>query len=201
MIETEWEQNSEQWIQERLGKPSASKFNMIVNQDGKRSGQRDKYMRELAGEIITGEQTKGFYNKAMADGHEREAESGNYYEITMGVELQKVGFCYKDEKKLFGASPDSLIINSDGGFETKNAQPTTQIARILDGWSGSEHHRQVQGCMLITSKKWWDLASYCRGMKQIVLRFERDQPFLEILEAELIMFSDDLHKLVAEIRG
>ena len=54
MIIIECEQNSEQWWQEKLGKPSASNASRIITNDGKPSKQREGYMFELAGEIITG---------------------------------------------------------------------------------------------------------------------------------------------------
>lgn len=198
MIICNHEQNSDEWIKERLGVPSASCFGKIVTASLSQSKQRQAYMYQLAGEIITGEQHKGYYGKAMERGHEREDESRGLYEIKRGVTVEQVGFCYKDESRLFGASPDGLV-GDDGGFETKNAEPHIQAERIHKGWNASEHHRQVMGCLLVTGRKWWDIQSYCRGMKEVVVRFNRDEGYLANLEAEIVSFSNDLKKLVKEI--
>ncbi len=199
MIITDHPQGSKEWIEERLGVPSASNFKKIVNKNGERSKQRFGYMYQLAGEIITGEQHKGYYGKQMELGNEREDESRSYFELTRGLEVKQVGFCYKDDNKLFGASPDGLI-NSYAGFESKNAEPHLQAQRIVEGWNDTDHHRQVQGCMLVSGRNLWYLVSYCRGMKQVVLEIKRDDDFIKKLEIELIMFHSDLMNLVDKIK-
>lgn len=199
MIITEWEQGTPEWIAERLGKPSSSCFDKIVTRTGQRSKQRQGYLYQLAGEIITGEQHKGYYGKQMERGNERESESKAYFELTTGFTVDVAGFCYKDEKRLFGASPDGLI-GDYAGFESKNAEPHLQAQRVIEGWKDTDHHRQVQGCMLVTGRKLWYLVSYCRGMKQVVLEIERDDEFCKKLEIELIMFNNDLMAIVEKLK-
>jgi hypothetical protein len=194
MIISEHEQNTPEWIQERLGTPSASQFSRIVNAKGERSGSRQKYMDELAGEIISGEQKAGYYNKSMEKGHERELENISMYEFNNNVDVVRVGFCWQDEKKMYGASPDGLV-GDDGLIECKNAEPHVQIERLRK-YTASEHHRQVQGQMLVTGRKWCDVVSYSRGFKPVVVRFERDPVFLLKLKIELMAFHEDLMKLV-----
>ncbi len=199
MIISKHEQNTPEWKNERLGCPSSSEFKRIVTSKGVRSDSRQKYMDELASEIITGEPTAKPKLKAFDLGHEREQENIDLYQFRNGVEITQVGFCWKDEKKLFGASPDTLV-NEDGLMEAKNSNGPQQINRILYGWTASEHHRQAQGQMLVTGRKYCDVVSYCRGMKTVTVRFERDEEFLKKLEVELILFHRDLMKLVDEIR-
>lgn len=199
MIITEWEQGTDEWKKERLGVPSSSNFKRIVTNKGERSNSRTGYLYELAGEKVTGESHKGYYGKQMERGNERENESRSYFEITWSVDVEQVGFCYKDEKKIFGASPDGLI-GIDEGFESKNADPHIQAERLDKGWKGTEYFCQCQGCMLVTGRKLWYLVSYCRGMKQYVVEIKRDEDFLRKLEIELIMFNNDLTKLVEKIK-
>jgi len=200
LIISEHKQNTPEWIAERLGCPSASEFKRIVTAKGVRSESRGKYINELASEIITGERAASYKNKAMDQGHEREQENIDLYKFRNGCEITQVGFCWKDENKLYGASPDALV-NDDGLMEAKNSNGAQQIDRILHGWTAAEHHRQAMGQMLVTGRKWCDVVSYCRGMKTVTVRFERDEKFLEILEFELIMFNDELMELVDKIRG
>ena len=191
-------QGTDEWFKARLGIPSASNFNKIMTAKCEPSKQREKYLYQLAGEIITGRPHEGFKNKRMEEGNENESASRTIYEFTHGVRIEQVGFC-KTDSGLYGCSPDGLV-GSDGGFETKNASPHIQAERLYKGWTGSEHHRQVHGCMLVTGRKWWDLVSNCSGMKQVVIRFERDDDFLYALDLELKKFCSDLKKIVEKIK-
>ncbi len=197
MIESPHCQNTPEWESERLGLPTASCFGKIVTSTGKQSKSRTKYLYELAGERITGEKKPGYYGKSMEKGHERENESRLLYGIQSGVKIETVGLCYKDEKKLFGGSPDGLI-GEDGIWENKNAEGHVQLERLFEGWNGSEHHRQNQGNLYITGRNYCILTSYCRGMKPINIVIERDEKFLKILEEELHYFVHDLERMVKE---
>ncbi len=199
MIISEADQNTDAWIQERLGKPSASCFKEIVTTNGGRSKSRTKYLYRLAGEQISGEQYKGFYSKDMELGHEREDEARRQYGFRNGVTVQEVGFCYYDERRLFGASPDGLV-GDFGGFENKNAAPHIQIERLEEGWSGKEHYQQVQGALFVLGREWWDLNSYCRGMEPVTVRFDRDEEFIKALHHELLIFCSDLEEMVVRNR-
>lgn len=195
MIILECEQNSPEWEAARLGIPTASNFDKIVTSKGERSKQREKYLFELAGERITGEAKSGYTNANMDRGHEREDESRSMYSFVTGVEVQRVGFCYFDEKKEFGCSPDGLV-GEDGGFETKDAAPHIQIDRLKNGWSKAQYLQQVQGSICVTGRKWWDLQSYSRGIKPVVIRFERDDDFIKKLAIEIRLFNNELKTIV-----
>jgi hypothetical protein len=188
-------QNTPEWDNVRCGKPTASQFDRVVTTTGARSKQREKYLYELAAERITGERKEGYKNAAMDRGHEREGESRQAYEFINGVKVDLVGFCFFDENKQFGCSPDGLI-GEDGGFETKDTAPHIQIERLENGWSRADHFQQVQGGLLVTGRKWWDLVSYSRGIQPIIVRFERDEDFIKKLQIELILFSNDLNTIV-----
>ena len=195
MILLECDQNSETWEKARLGIPTASCFEQIITTTGACSKQREKYLYKLAGEKISGEKSTGYYGKSMATGHEREDESRQLYSFIHDVEVVQVGFCFYDEKKEFGASPDGLI-GENGGFETKNAEPHVQLERLEKGWSPADHFQQIQGGLLVTGREWWDLVSYSRGLKPIIKRFYRDEQFIKKLHIEIKLFIHDLNALV-----
>ena len=188
-------QNTPEWDKVRLGIPTASQFDRIVTTTGARSKQREKYLYELAGEKITGERKEGYKNAVMDRGHEREDESRKAYEFINGVKVDLVGFCFYDEKKEFGCSPDGLI-GEAGGFETKDTSPHIQIERLECGWSQADHFQQVQGGLYVTGRKWWDLVSYSRGIEPIIIRFYRDEIFIKKLAVELQLFVNDLNTIV-----
>jgi hypothetical protein len=188
-------QGSPEWLKLRLGVPSASNFDKIVTTKGERSKQREKYLYELAGEKITGERANTYKNEHMERGNEREEESRRAYEYINDVTVEQVGFCFYDEKREFGCSPDGFVCEY-GGFETKDALPHVQIERLEKGWKGTEHFCQVQGNLYVTGKEWWDLVSYSRGIKPIIIRIYPDDTFIRNLSIELRMFINDLNKLV-----
>ena len=55
------------------------------------------------------------------------------------------------------------------------------------------------GCLLATGFDWWDIVSYCPGMKPVIKRFYRDEKFLELLENEINVFCDELDEIVRAI--
>ncbi len=188
-------QGSIEWYAIRCGIPSASSFDKIVTTKGERSKQREKYLYELAGERITGEPKSGYTNAHMDRGHEREPESRAMYEFINDCEVEIVGFCFLDEKKEIGCSPDGLV-GEVGGFETKDALPHIQIERLEKGWSDADYFQQVQGSLYVTGREWWDLVSFSRGIKPIIKRFTRDEEFIKKLAIELKLFVNDINKLV-----
>ena len=195
MIVLNCEQNSPEWEAARLGIPTASCFDKIITTKGVISKQRKKYLFIKAGERISGETRETYKNSFMDKGHEREDESRKLYEFINNVQIDRPGFCYFDDKKEFGCSPDGLI-GEDGGFENKNAEADIQLERLENGWEGMEHYQQVQGCLYVTNRLWWDLISYSRHLDPVVVRFERDEEFIKKLAIEIQIFIKDLNKLI-----
>jgi len=192
MIVSPHPQRSIQWLDEHLGLPTASCFKKIITTRGKPSESADKFIDELAGEYITKRHTKRFVSMKMKLASEREPDARSLYSLMTRNEVEEVGLCYKDEHKKFGASPDGLI-EPGGGFETKDAEPHIQIMRRRTKWNGMEHFQQVQGCLYVCEREWWDLQSYCEDMIPIIIRFYRDEKFIRALEEILSKFCDDLY--------
>ena len=82
------EQNSDAWIQARLGLPTASMFSAILAKgEGK---TRKSYLYKLAGEIITGEPTESYTNGYMERGHAMEGEARELYSFMHDAEPVRV---------------------------------------------------------------------------------------------------------------
>jgi len=198
MIICENKQGTPEWLQDRLGVPSASCFKNILTSTGKVSKSRQEYMYELAGERITGERVEIFKTAHMERGHAQEIEARETYEYQNDVTVEEVGFCFPDEYKKFGASPDGLV-GENGGLEIKTCLPKIQIKRLEKGWKGTEHKLQVLGCLLVTGREWWDLMSYSPGFKPITIRFTKEDPLIEVLDKELLFFGMELKELVERL--
>lgn len=200
MIIIDCEQNTPEWDAIRLGLPTSSEFKKIITSTGAISKQRNKYLYKLAGEKLSGEKADGYYGPAMALGHERENEAREIYGLINDVQVRQIGFCFFDENKQFGSSTDGLV-GDDGIFENKNALGHVQVERLEEGWSKADHYQQIQGELYVTGRKWCDLMSYSRGIKPIIIRFERDEKFISKLAEELQVFIEDLNELVTRLKS
>lgn len=192
------DQGSEAWRQARLGIPTASMFATVMakGRDGGVSLTRSKYLRELAGEILTGDPAESYSNGHMERGKEQESEARDLYAFLRDAEPELVGFIRNGAK---GASPDSLI-GSDGGLEIKTALPHIQIERLTLGRLPPEYVAQVQGNMWVAERAWWDFVSYCPKLPPLIVRVTRDDLYVANLTKAVAAFNEELEALVSSIR-
>lgn len=189
------EQGSADWFACRAGIPTASKFATVMAKgEGK---TRSKYMRQLAGEIITGEPMEAFTNGHMDRGKTMEDEARETYAFINDAEIKRVGFIRDGSK---GASPDSLI-GDEGGLEIKTALPDIQIERLISGKLPPEHKAQVQGNIWISGRQWWDFVSYWPKLPMLTVRVFRDDIYIANMSAEIDAFNAELAGLVESIRN
>lgn len=192
-------QRSDEWFEEKRGKPSASNFDKIVKMDGKPSASQAGYMYELAAEAISGRH-ESFTNQYIEEGIRRESESRIAYELRTGRDVTEVGLVYHDSMKYL-CSPDGLIYEGEQvvkGLELKNPAPKTQI-EYLDKGFPSKYFQQVQGSLLVTGLELWDFMSYCPGLPIFLVTVTRDEGFIRMLAEELERFSDKLDKLINKL--
>jgi hypothetical protein len=188
------EQGTPEWHELKLGVLSSSRFKDLLTTTGAPSKVRKKYKNELIDEILTGERVESYKNKHMQRGNDREHESREAYEFAHDTAVEQVAFCFFDESKTFGCSPDGLV-GEDGGFETKDALPHIQIERIEGAWKGAEHFQQVQGSLYVTGRKWWDLQSYSRGLPIVTVRIYPDVEFIKKLAIEIRLLTNELQQI------
>ena len=196
----EIEQNTDAWRKLRAGLPTASEFSDVIAKKGPRGGLpkgRQKLMWRLAGEIITGEPEDTYSNPDMARGHAREDEARDLYAFLKDAEPKRVAFIRNGN---CGCSPDSLI-GGDGLLEIKDAKPSVQIERLIHGALPPEHKAQVQGQLMVSGRQWVDFMSHCRDLPPLIIRVERDEPYIAALRVDVDEFVDELNGLVAWLRS
>jgi hypothetical protein len=192
------EQGSPEWFKARMGMPTASEFStvMAAAKDGKERKTRNKYMRKLAGEIITGEPMETFQNAHMERGKAMEDEARDFYSFMKDAEPQRVGFIVCGAQ--CGCSPDSLI-GTAGMLEIKTALPDILIEKILADDFPPEHKAQCQGALMVAEREWIDISVYWPKMPMFVKRAYRDEPYIHNMLAEIRQFNAELHELVEKI--
>lgn len=194
------QQGDPEWFAARAGLPTASKFATVMarGKDGGNSVTRTAYLRQLAGEILTGEPApEGYSNEFMARGQELEDEARRLFAFMRDVDPQRVGFIRNER---MGCSPDSLI-GEDSGLEIKVAIPAVQIERLQRNDLPPEHKAQVQGSMLVTGRPTWHYVSYCPKLPPLILSVQRDGEYVLQQKKAIDAFNDELDALVASIRG
>lgn len=194
-------QGSEEWIAARLGRATASRFSDILatTKTGP-AASRANYMAQLVCERMTGKAEETFESAAMKHGTEHEPFARMAYEAQTGLIVEETGFVAHPEW-MIGASPDGLI-GMDGGFECKCPNSATHIETLLKGMP-AKHLPQVQGCMWLTGRKWWDFVSYDPRLPDklqlYVQRVERDDIYITKLALAVSLFLGEVDELVLEL--
>lgn len=192
------EQGTHEWLMARLGKPTASRFDQIITPSTRKPSKSAKGLRHrLLAEEILGYPLDDVSNEWTHRGTTMEAEAVAWYELQRDVTVQRVGFVLRDNEKV-GASPDGLV-GEDGGLEIKCFSAPRHIECLLGDDPASM--TQVQGCMWICERAWWDVLAYNPVMPPVLVRVQRDPEFIEALEVAVNKFLTDMDNARRKIAG
>lgn len=191
MIIHDVEQGSEDWFKVRRGIPTASSFDKIITAGGQKSKSSVDYMDKLIAEFMTKETVSDFKGNAHTErGKELEPEAIQSYEMVMVAEVKRVGFVTNDAAT-FGCSPDGLL-DGGGGLEIKCPASHNHVYYMRTDKLADEYKVQTQGNMFVTGRSWWHTMSYHPKMKPLIIRTERDTPFLMKMSSYLNEFTIEM---------
>lgn len=200
------EQGSVQWLMDRLGFCTASRFKDATDflKNGKPGAKRTAYLWELVFERLTGKPMQHFVSSAMQRGTELEPSARNAYEGRTGAFVLQTGFKKHPTLPFVGGSPDG-VIEPSGGWEGKcPVNPQQHLECFLTGMP-PEHVPQVQGLIWLHDAEWWDFSSFQPDLPApldlYVQRIERDAEYIVNLEIQLIVFLAEVADLEARIRA
>ena len=171
----EMEQRSEEWLAIRKGKLTASNAQAI--------SANGKGLETLAIEVVSSLYAmpeESYTNEHIERGIELENQARQRYEIEHN-DVKEGGFIELDE--YIGCSPDGLV-GEEGGIEIKCVNNVNHFKFILEQKIESKYQWQIQMCLLITGRKWWDYISYNPNFEKalVVVRVEPDQKMQEKLK-------------------
>lgn len=182
------EQGTTAWAALRLGLPTASQFDRIVTpKTGKPSSQIAGYACELLAEQALGVPLDNATSGFMERGTILEKKAIAFYEMQNDCTVDRVGFITNDAGTV-GCSPDGLV-GDRGGAEIKVPAAHTHLSYLL-GEAGEKYKCQVQGCMWIAERDWWDFVSYNPDLPSTIVRFDRDEAFIKLLAAGVTQLQD-----------
>ncbi len=197
-------QGSQEWLQLRAGKVTASRVaDIVAKTKSGYSASRANYMAQLITERLTGEPVETFTNAAMAWGTEMEPEARRAYEFYKAVDVEQVPFVSHPTIGDSGASPDGLI-GVDGLVEIKAPLTATHIETLTSRTVPAKYITQMMWQLACTGRAYCDFVSYDprmpESMRFFCVRVERDDQLIAELEAEVIKFLAEVRAKVDELK-
>lgn len=199
------EQKSQEWLLERLGKVTGSRFGDVIAKDkgGKKFlKSRETAITEITLELLTGSPGAMWTSKATNWGNEHEPLARMAYEAATGEFCEEVGFILHPDHMQVGCSPDGLI-GVHKGYESKcPLTPTVHLDTLLNGMP-DEHMAQVQGGMWICECDEWDFVSYHplfpAGMQLYIQTIKRDQAFIDAMAENVLSAVAEINENVRRL--
>lgn len=147
------EQCSDEWFELRKRKLTGSNATAI----GANGAGLKTYCKEIVIDLVRITEKDSFINADIERGNELESIGVSAYELENNVTVKSVGFITNDEFENVGVSPDGLV-GTDGGVEIKARNDQKHLSLIL-GETKEIPINQIQMCLLVTGRKWWDFIS------------------------------------------
>jgi putative phage-type endonuclease len=197
------EQGSNEWHLLRLGKVTASRIADVLSK-GKsgESASRRNYRTELVVQRLTGLPGESFSNAAMEHGVRTEPLARTAYEVEKQQFVEQVAFIDHPSIEWFGCSPDGLV--ADGLIEIKCPNSTTHVDYLADNKPPAKYIPQMQCQMAVTGRQWCDFVSFDPrlpdDLQLFVVRLERDQEYIEAMEAEVKKFLSEVDEMFKKLK-
>jgi hypothetical protein len=191
------DQGSPEWHALRCGVPTASEFSKILTpKEMKLSSQSPAYMYRLLGEWMTGHAQEMIETEYMQIGKELEERAVKAYCFQSECQVEQIGFVTTDCGR-FGCSPDRFVVGAPRGVEIKTHPQAigVHVQAMVERAMSDAHKSQVQGCLWICEKEYWDLVSYTEELPTVIVRVGRDEKYIKALSAALGSFSEIMEKL------
>ena len=203
------EQGSQEWLELRLGKITASRLSDVLasGRGNSESLTRIKYRNELIRERLTGKRLEGYTNPSMERGTLLEPLARASYEVKNNVMVEQIAFVQHPIILTAGASPDGLV-GEDGLIEIKCPDPSNHIANILDNGQSmrTKYNNQIQWQLACCgyNRQWCDLISFDLDMNNdlqlFVVRVERDNDYIKVMEQEVMKFDNEVTETILKLK-
>ena len=165
------------WLSARCGKLTASRMAdaMKFRRDGKPSAERDRLLRELLAERVTGQSMPHVVTEAMEWGLENEDAAVDAFVEMTGRDVRLSRFYEHPTIPDFGATPDREL--DDGLLEIKCPTTARYLEWVLAGVVPDEHKPQMLAQLACSGKRWCGFIAYDPRVKD-----ERRRLFLRKYE-------------------
>ena len=197
MIHRLIDQNTDEWLDIRRGKATASQFHTIMAHFGKGLGDPAlDYALNIALERVTGERSLPSFkgNTDTIRGHEQEPMAVEAYENETFSTVRKGGFF---DCGSYGCSPDGLV-DGNGAIEIRSCQPHVHYQNMRRGGIIPAKKWQIMGYFLCCGVDWVDCISFSPQFpegKQLFMHRADKKDYLK----EVANLSERLKEFEAEV--
>ena len=199
-------QGSEEWLNSRLGKITASALSDIMKKTkyGESTYKTRKRM-ELAIERLTGKEASHTpMNQFMRDGVEREPIARDLFQTVTGKEVSETGSFDHPTIANSSASPDGLIVSENAVLEIKCPTAVTHAYNLLSKKMDKRYIYQIQWQMACCEADYGYFASYHPNYpKEQQLRWlkvDRDDKLIAEVERVVRDFDVEIDNLVNDLK-
>jgi len=200
------EQRSDEWLQHRVGRVTASRIADIMAMTKSGPGAaRANYAAEIVTERLTGEPGgSGFTNAAMQWGTEQEPLARMAYEFSRDAEVIEVGFIDHPTIEMAGCSPDGLV-GDKGMVEIKCPNTATHLKTLETEKIDGKYLKQIQFQLACSGRAWCHFISFDPrlpgAMQLYVQRVPRDTAMIKEIEVEVQSFLREVDLTVERLRA
>ena len=203
------EQRTDEWLQARVGKVTASQFKHVLakTQKGLPTAARTTYLWQQVIERLTGQPAPVARTVAMQWGTDQEPFALQEYNEAHLVNVETVGFVQHPTLAV-GCSPDGLVTEDMAATGLVEIKCPYNSAVHLETWLNGmpeEHQAQVQGQMWLTDRQWCDFVSFDPRMpadlQLYVQRVQRNPEFIAGLEREIVTFLSEVDAIVGKLQA
>lgn len=201
LIHRDVRQNSLDWLELRLGIPTASEIHKLITPKWKiaESQTRDSYMDKLIAEIISGESQDDFFTADTQRGHEDEETARDIYAQHCKEPIEQVAFITEDyDFGRIGFSPDGLV-GETGLFEAKSRKGYFQVRLIRTGEIDHAHDVQMQTGLMVSAREYCDYFSYHRSVPHKTIRVTPDYEKQNIIKEAVASLYKDMNEALKQM--
>lgn len=192
----EVEQNTPEWDALRLGRFTASGFRDLFA--GKSTSTYQKAIKKVVYERLTGEQPESFHSEYMDRGHELEPFARDIYTSSRFPPIEVQNGAFYELNEWVGCSPDGVV--DDGLIEIKCPSYGVMIDYLDKQSLPKEYYYQVHGQMWVTGALWCDFVAYHPKLPFLVLRVDRDDEVIKIIENEVNVAIEKAKYLINKLK-
>lgn len=198
-------QGSVEWFAQRCGKVTASRVaDVMAKTKSGESASRKNYMMELLCQRLTGEIEQGFVTQAMQRGIELETVARSEFEVKTGIIVKESGFIEHPTIKMFGASPDGLLVGG-GILEIKCPNTAQHVDFLVTKKIPEKYQWQMLAQMSCSGQSFGTFDSYDDRMPENLrtsfVNIDKDIEKEEIMLVEITKFLQELNELESKIRN
>jgi hypothetical protein len=182
------EQGSEEWLDLRRGKFTASIASKLLTPTGKVSSQFKGEIGRIIAESLGLQDPEPFMETYwMARGTDLEGEARDWFSVETDYPVEQVGFVESDSH-LVGFSPDGVMVHDPLKptfiwLELKVPKPSTHVKWLINGVLPSEHTGQVHFSMAVSGAPFGYFMSYNPDLQPLIVRVERDDYTEKMVDA------------------